>query len=108
MHAIQLVLVCRSSCSSCFDSPLLIVETGITLTLVKQLPSGQYNVVLRVADNQGLEQENTVLATVCDCAGPDVVCTGGRVAAVGLPMILGILGAILLLLCKSDRCQYLR
>lgn len=78
------------------------------MTLVKQLPSGQYNIVLRVADNQGLEQENTVLATVCDCAGTDVVCTGGRVAAVGLPMILGILGAILLLLCKSDHCQYLR
>ncbi|KAG7283173.1 hypothetical protein CRUP_000535, partial [Coryphaenoides rupestris] len=62
------------------------------------LPMGDYDVVLNVADSHGLEQDNVVQATVCDCKGPDVICTATRVAGVGLPVILGILGAILLLL----------
>lgn len=73
-------------------------KTGIILTLVRPLPKGQYSVVLRVADNQGLEQDSTLQATVCDCTGPDVVCSPLGRAGVGLPGILGILGAILLLL----------
>ena len=75
--------------------------TGIILTLIRDLPKGDYNVVLRVADNHGLEQDNIVMATVCDCTGNEVTCKGGiREGAIGLPVILGILGAVLLLLCK--------
>uniref|UniRef100_A0A667XE75 Cadherin-1 n=1 Tax=Myripristis murdjan TaxID=586833 RepID=A0A667XE75_9TELE len=73
-------------------------ETGIILTLAKPLPSGEYSVVLRVADNQGMEQDSTVQATVCDCSGEFVACKRIGEAGVGLPVILGILAAILLLL----------
>uniref|UniRef100_A0A8C5BFQ9 Cadherin-1 n=1 Tax=Gadus morhua TaxID=8049 RepID=A0A8C5BFQ9_GADMO len=73
--------------------------TGIILTLIRDLPKGDYNVVLRVADNHGLDQDNIVMATVCDCTGNEVTCKGGiREGAIGLPVILGILGAVLLLL----------
>uniref|UniRef100_A0A667X6B9 Cadherin-1 n=1 Tax=Myripristis murdjan TaxID=586833 RepID=A0A667X6B9_9TELE len=78
--------------SSFFD------KTGIILTLAKPLPSGEYSVVLRVADNQGMEQDSTVQATVCDCSGEFVACKRIGEAGVGLPVILGILAAILLLL----------
>ncbi|KAM3862625.1 B-cadherin-like [Diretmus argenteus] len=73
-------------------------KTGISLTLVSQLPRGVYNVQLRVADNQDFGQVSTLKATVCDCTGADVSCNDRIVAGVGLPVILGILGAILLLL----------
>ncbi|CAL8391596.1 B-cadherin [Gadus morhua] len=74
-------------------------RTGIILTLIRDLPKGDYNVVLRVADNHGLDQDNIVMATVCDCTGNEVTCKGGiREGAIGLPVILGILGAVLLLL----------
>lgn len=66
------------------------------------LPMGDYDVVLNVADSHGLEQDNVVQATVCDCTGPDVMCKATRVAAIGLPVILGILGGILLLLCEFN------
>lgn len=56
--------------------------------------------VLRVADNQGLEQDSTVQATVCDCRGADAICQDRIVTVGGLPMILGILGGILLLLSE--------
>uniref|UniRef100_A0A4W5N2P3 Cadherin-1 n=1 Tax=Hucho hucho TaxID=62062 RepID=A0A4W5N2P3_9TELE len=74
--------------------------TGIILTLKTMLDSGDYTVVLRVSDNQGLDQESTILASVCDCKGADVQCTDKAVAGFGLSSILGILGAVLLLLCK--------
>ncbi|XP_026212751.1 cadherin-1 [Anabas testudineus] len=73
-------------------------RTGIILNLATELPSGEYLVVLRVADNQGLEQDSTVQATVCDCRGADAICQDRIVTVGGLPMILGILGGILLLL----------
>ncbi|XP_070696560.1 B-cadherin-like [Pempheris klunzingeri] len=73
-------------------------KTGIILQLVTKLSSGIYTVVLRVSDNQGLEQDSTVQAEVCDCKGETVVCVGGRAAETDLPLILGILGGILLLL----------
>ncbi|KAI9546374.1 hypothetical protein NQZ68_027543 [Dissostichus eleginoides] len=71
-------------------------KTGIILNLATELPSRDYTVVLWVADNQGLEQNSTVQANVCDCTGEEVVCNvaGGP----DLPVILGILGGILLLL----------
>uniref|UniRef100_A0A8C9X9K4 Cadherin-1 n=1 Tax=Sander lucioperca TaxID=283035 RepID=A0A8C9X9K4_SANLU len=72
-------------------------KTGIILNLATELASGEYTVVLRVTDNQGLGQDSTVQATVCDCAGEEVLCKG-RVAGIDLPVILGILGGILLLL----------
>uniref|UniRef100_UPI0037E8DC42 cadherin-1 n=1 Tax=Semicossyphus pulcher TaxID=241346 RepID=UPI0037E8DC42 len=73
-------------------------KTGIILNLASQLPRGEYTVVLRVADNQGLEQDSTVQAKVCDCSGEQVTCRETRAAGADLPVILGILGGILLLL----------
>lgn len=74
-------------------------KTGIILSLVTDLASGVYTVVLRVADNQGMEQDSTLKATVCDCTGADVHCSDIREAGgANLPVILGILGGILLLL----------
>lgn len=77
-------------------------ETGIILNLATNLESGRYTVVLRVADNHGMEQDSTVQATVCDCTGKDVECQDRAAAAAAeIPLILGILGGILLLLSKS-------
>ncbi|KAG7512286.1 B-cadherin-like isoform X2 [Solea senegalensis] len=73
-------------------------KTGIILRLAMELESGDYNVILRVADNQGLEQDNTIQVKVCDCTGEDVVCNERIAGTQSLPMILGILGGILLLL----------
>ncbi|XP_054652103.1 LOW QUALITY PROTEIN: B-cadherin-like [Dunckerocampus dactyliophorus] len=73
-------------------------KTGIILNLATELASGEYMVVLRVADNQGLEQDSTVQAKVCDCTGEEVVCKGRVAGGTDLPVILGILGGILLLL----------
>ncbi|XP_071368177.1 B-cadherin-like isoform X2 [Centroberyx affinis] len=73
-------------------------KTGISLTLTKPLPMGMYSVVMQVADNQGMSQVSTLQAEVCECTGADVLCQDRTTAAAGLPMILGILGAILLLL----------
>nr|XP_020455556.1 cadherin-1 [Monopterus albus] len=73
-------------------------QTGIILTLTTELASGDYTVVMRVADKEGLEQDNTVKAVVCDCTGEDVSCGERVVGGTNLPVILGILGGILLLL----------
>ncbi|XP_061101141.1 B-cadherin-like [Conger conger] len=73
-------------------------KTGIILGLKIFLDQADYNVVLRVYDNNGLFQENTVLAKVCDCKANDYSCAINAVAGVVLPGILGILGAVLLLL----------
>ncbi|XP_026046267.1 B-cadherin-like [Astatotilapia calliptera] len=76
-------------------------KTGIILNLAAELPSGEYSVILTVADKHGLGQDNIITAKVCDCRGTDfTACSGpGRygAAASNLPLILGILGAILLL-----------
>ena len=59
--------------------------------------------VLTVADTEGKKQDSTLEATVCECKGVDVECKDRVVVAgLGLPYILGILGAILLLLCKHN------
>ncbi|XP_029030805.1 B-cadherin-like [Betta splendens] len=73
-------------------------KTGIILNLATELPSGDYVVLLRVSDNQGLEQTSTLQAKVCDCTGEDVTCQGRVAGGADLPVILGILGGILLLL----------
>ncbi|XP_044071046.1 LOW QUALITY PROTEIN: B-cadherin-like [Siniperca chuatsi] len=73
-------------------------KTGIILNLATELASGDYTVVLRVSDNQGLQQDSTVQATVCDCTGEEVLCKGRVAGGTNLPVILGILGGILLLL----------
>uniref|UniRef100_A0A674MJM6 Cadherin-1 n=1 Tax=Takifugu rubripes TaxID=31033 RepID=A0A674MJM6_TAKRU len=75
-------------------------KTGIILNLATQLDSGQYTVVLRVSDRQGLEQDSTVQATVCDCTGADVRCKDRVAAGTDLSLILGVLGGILVLLSK--------
>ncbi|KAG7214393.1 hypothetical protein INR49_023104, partial [Caranx melampygus] len=75
-------------------------KTGIILNLATELETGFYTVVLRVADNQGMEQDNTIQAHVCTCTGKEWLCqerTDGGAAA-GLPLILGVLGGVLLLL----------
>jgi cadherin 17 (LI cadherin) len=61
-------------------------------------------VVLRVSDNQGLHYDSTIQASVCDCKGADVQCSDKAVAGFGISSILGILGAVLLLLCKLFIC----
>uniref|UniRef100_A0A8C7QRJ0 Cadherin-1 n=1 Tax=Oncorhynchus mykiss TaxID=8022 RepID=A0A8C7QRJ0_ONCMY len=66
----------------------------------KTIAFGDYMVVLRVSDNQGLHHDSTIQASVCDCKGADVQCTDKAVAGFGISSILGILGAVLLLLCK--------
>uniref|UniRef100_A0A8C7QRY2 Cadherin-1 n=1 Tax=Oncorhynchus mykiss TaxID=8022 RepID=A0A8C7QRY2_ONCMY len=76
-------------------------KTGIILTLKTVLDSGDYMVVLRVSDNQGLHHDSTIQASVCDCKGADVQCTDKAVAGFGISSILGILGAVLLLLLLS-------
>ncbi|KAE8280224.1 Cadherin-1 Epithelial cadherin [Larimichthys crocea] len=73
-------------------------KTGIILNLATDLPGGDYTVVLKVGDNQGLEQDSTIQAEVCDCSGEEVICKRYVVAGTSLPVILGILGGILLLL----------
>ncbi|CAL8287280.1 unnamed protein product [Gadus morhua 'NCC'] len=74
-------------------------RTGIILTLIRALPMGDYDVVLRVADNHGLEQDNIVMATVCECTGNEVTCKVGiREGGIGLPGLLVRSGAVLLLL----------
>ncbi|CAL8237126.1 unnamed protein product [Boreogadus saida] len=74
-------------------------RAGIVLTLIRALPKGDYNVVLRVADTQGLEQDNVVMATVCDCTENEVTCKVGiREGGIGLPGLLVRSGAVLLLL----------
>lgn len=78
-----------------------VLETGIILNLATELESGQYTVVLRVSDNQDLGQVSTIQATVCDCTGEQVRCKDRVAAATNLPLILGILAAILVLLSKS-------
>ncbi|XP_051757087.1 cadherin-4-like [Ctenopharyngodon idella] len=42
-------------------------STGVVLKPKSTLKEGEYNVVLRVFDNQRLSQENTIQATVSDC-----------------------------------------
>ncbi|XP_052318067.1 B-cadherin-like isoform X18 [Oncorhynchus keta] len=76
-------------------------KTGIILTLKTVLDSGDYMVVLRVSDNQGLHYDSTIQASVCDCKGADVQCSDKAVAGFGISSILGILGAVLLLLLLS-------
>uniref|UniRef100_A0A8C8BRS0 Cadherin domain-containing protein n=1 Tax=Oncorhynchus tshawytscha TaxID=74940 RepID=A0A8C8BRS0_ONCTS len=59
-------------------------KTGIILTLKTVLDSGDYMVVLRVSDNQGLHHDSTIQASVCDCKGADVQCTDKAVTGFGL------------------------
>uniref|UniRef100_A0AAZ1Y4F2 Cadherin-1 n=1 Tax=Oreochromis aureus TaxID=47969 RepID=A0AAZ1Y4F2_OREAU len=71
---------------------------NIILNLATELPSGEYDVILRVADKHGLEQDSNITAKVCDWRGAEPTCPDYRVADPSdLPLILGILGAILLL-----------
>ncbi|XP_027862170.1 B-cadherin-like isoform X11 [Xiphophorus couchianus] len=73
-------------------------KTGIVLTLTRELESGTYKVGMKVSDNQGLFQLNTIEAEVCDCTGEEVRCIEKVIAGSSMPVILGILGGVLLLL----------
>ncbi|KAF4110691.1 hypothetical protein G5714_007722 [Onychostoma macrolepis] len=72
-------------------------KTGILLMLNSVLEQGNYNVVLRVYDKNGMYQDNSIQATVCDCKGDDFLCKK-MVAGTPLSLSLGILAAILALL----------
>uniref|UniRef100_A0A3P8PQT8 Cadherin domain-containing protein n=1 Tax=Astatotilapia calliptera TaxID=8154 RepID=A0A3P8PQT8_ASTCA len=74
-------------------------RTGVILNLGTELPSGDYSVILRVADKHGLEQDSIIKAEVCHCKGKgaEATCTDRAIGGSNLPLILGILGAILLL-----------
>uniref|UniRef100_A0A668RMS7 Cadherin domain-containing protein n=1 Tax=Oreochromis aureus TaxID=47969 RepID=A0A668RMS7_OREAU len=67
-------------------------RTGIILNLATELPSGEYSVILRVADKHGLEQVSIIKAEVCDCRGAEPTCPveGGE----GLPSIRGHLVSV--------------
>ncbi|KAJ8247329.1 hypothetical protein GJAV_G00245060 [Gymnothorax javanicus] len=54
-------------------------ETGIVLGLKSCLEQNDYIVVLRVYDVQGLYQDSSVLAKVCDCKGTDFYCNAKAV-----------------------------
>ncbi|XP_063347683.1 B-cadherin isoform X2 [Pelmatolapia mariae] len=69
-------------------------RTEIILNLATELPSGDYNVILRVADKHGLEQDSIIKAEVCDCRGEEATCFSH---ASNVLLIRGILGGILLL-----------
>ncbi|XP_005948102.2 cadherin-1 [Haplochromis burtoni] len=73
-------------------------RTGIILNLAAELPSGNYSVILRVADKHGLGQDNIIKAEVCDCKGEDLMCTQRALGGSNLPIIRGVLGGILLLM----------
>lgn len=82
-----------------FTQVLCVSETGIILNMKNKLPAANYNISLTVGDHHGLSQVTTVEALVCDCKGANVTCTK---ATEPLPLAagVGILGAILALLCK--------
>ncbi|XP_062286963.1 B-cadherin-like [Scomber scombrus] len=73
-------------------------RTGIILNMATELPRGVYTLILKVADNQGMEQDSTLTAEVCNCKGHEVKCSVVDEAGFPLPAILGILGGALLLL----------
>ncbi|XP_039907653.1 B-cadherin-like [Simochromis diagramma] len=73
-------------------------RTGIIFNLATELPSGNYSVILTVADKHGLEQDNIIKAEVCDCKGEDLMCTQRALGGSNLPIIRGVLGGILLLM----------
>ncbi|XP_048371127.1 B-cadherin-like isoform X1 [Sphaerodactylus townsendi] len=68
------------------------------LELLRPLEQDIYSVYLQLFDNQGRAQLAVLRATVCECEGPVDQCPERRVAAIGAPAILAILGAILALL----------
>ncbi|KAK7169690.1 hypothetical protein R3I94_000052 [Phoxinus phoxinus] len=49
-------------------------STGVFLTPKFALEQGDYNVVLKASDRDGLDQESTLQASVCDCEGESVQC----------------------------------
>uniref|UniRef100_H9G700 Cadherin-1 n=1 Tax=Anolis carolinensis TaxID=28377 RepID=H9G700_ANOCA len=70
----------------------------LTLQLTKVLDPGDYNVAVKLTDGQGLSHLTMVKARVCDCEGAAQNCERrGAIgsAGMGVPAILGILGAIL-------------
>ncbi len=67
------------------------------MTLNSLLEQGNYNVVLRVYDNNDMHQDNSIKATVCDCKGDEFQCQK-MMAGTPLYLSLGILAAILALL----------
>ncbi|XP_067392869.1 B-cadherin-like [Emydura macquarii macquarii] len=72
----------------------------VSFQLTKQLEPGDYSIFLQLTDNQGKSQVTTVKAQVCDCDGETKNCERRAYIAggLGVPAILGILGAILALL----------
>nr|XP_014352289.1 PREDICTED: cadherin-1 [Latimeria chalumnae] len=74
-------------------------STYLMLTPKKVLQPGTHKIPLWLSDAEKNEQLTEVTAQVCDCKGNDVKCQDKIIAAgLGLPAILGILGAILALL----------
>ncbi|KAM9228027.1 cadherin-1-like [Leptosomus discolor] len=75
-------------------------QDALSLSLVKQLEPGEYNVFLKLTDSKGKAQVTPVKAQVCECEGPAKNCERRAYVASGLgvPAILGILGGILALL----------
>ncbi|XP_078524424.1 B-cadherin-like isoform X3 [Lissotriton helveticus] len=72
--------------------------TAVVLKPTIDLNEGYYHIFLRLYDNQNKDQLTVVNATACVCSGSTRKCVGKREAAVGLPIILVILGSVLGLL----------
>uniref|UniRef100_A0A3Q4HZA7 Cadherin-1 n=1 Tax=Neolamprologus brichardi TaxID=32507 RepID=A0A3Q4HZA7_NEOBR len=97
---ITVCLISNSSRVVFYISAVLFISgTGVILNLATELPSGDYSIILRLADKHGLEQDSIIKAEVCHCKGKgaEATCLGRGIGGSNLPLILGILGAILLL-----------
>lgn len=74
-------------------------ETAI-LKLLKPLKRETYDVYLRLLDQQGKSHLTILRATICECEGEVDECPEGRIAVIGAPIILAVLGAVLALLSE--------
>ncbi|XP_063052217.1 B-cadherin-like [Engraulis encrasicolus] len=66
----------------------------------RQLPYGEYTMVLRVYDAHMMVQDSPLVAEVCQCSGPVISCfhPAPRYTADSAALSLGVLGTIFLLL----------
>ncbi|XP_024115860.2 B-cadherin [Oryzias melastigma] len=69
-------------------------KTGVELVLNSNVLSGTYPVILRVSDTDGLEQDYSIQAEVCNCVENERVCAPLRNS---LGVVQGVVGGILLL-----------
>lgn len=82
--------------------PLLLREgSAATLAPRRELPPGDYRVLMRIFDASMLYQESTVMVEVCQCQGSVSTCFVPRSDPQqdGLSLATSVLGGIFFLLC---------